>query len=128
MLWIYLFKWFLNHSLKLKHKFAITYQTIAFEIVTVELRIQMHMSYRLWTHLVMAYVFTGWTCFVLFKEYKTIAAMRLQFQSNDHRHPEQFTVRNCWFVKYKLYLHKNNIVNQPKLFLFGDWDNFSLDP
>jgi hypothetical protein len=41
---------------------------------------------------VMAYVFTGWTCFILFKEYKTIAAMRLQFQSNDRRHPEQFTV------------------------------------
>lgn len=54
----------------------------------------MHISYRLWTHLVMAYVFTGWTCFILYREYITISTMRLQFQSADRRHPEQFTVRN----------------------------------
>ncbi|KAA8526532.1 hypothetical protein F0562_008265 [Nyssa sinensis] len=49
-------------------------------------------SQRFWTHLVMAYVFSFWTCYVLKKEYEIIASMRLQFLASEHRRPDQFTV------------------------------------
>ncbi|PON42541.1 Calcium-dependent channel [Parasponia andersonii] len=49
-------------------------------------------SRRFWTHLVMAYVFTFWTCYILKKEYETVASMRLHFLASEHRRPDQFTV------------------------------------
>ncbi|CAG7898088.1 calcium permeable stress-gated cation channel 1 [Brassica rapa] len=49
-------------------------------------------SMRFWTHIVMAYAFTIWTCYVLMKEYETIANMRLQFLASEARRPDQFTV------------------------------------
>ncbi|KAH9793339.1 CSC1-like protein [Citrus sinensis] len=49
-------------------------------------------SNRFWTHLVMAYVFTFWTCYVLKREYEIVAAMRLHFLASEHRRPDQFTV------------------------------------
>ncbi|KAG0616508.1 hypothetical protein M758_5G121000 [Ceratodon purpureus] len=49
-------------------------------------------SGRLWAHLVMAYIFTGWTCFILYLEYKRVSIMRVKFQNADRRRPEQFTV------------------------------------
>ncbi|CAK9146026.1 unnamed protein product [Ilex paraguariensis] len=49
-------------------------------------------SHRFWTHLVMAYAFTFWTCYVLKKEYETVASMRLHFLLSEHRRPDQFTV------------------------------------
>ncbi|XP_064982553.1 protein OSCA1-like isoform X2 [Musa acuminata AAA Group] len=49
-------------------------------------------SQRFWAHLVMAYVFTFWTCYVLRKEYGTIASMRLHFLATVKRRPDQFTV------------------------------------
>ncbi|KAM0933111.1 putative calcium-dependent channel, 7TM region phosphate [Dioscorea sansibarensis] len=49
-------------------------------------------SQRFWTHLVMAYVFTFWTCYVLLKEYEIVAFMRLQFLETEKRRPDQFTV------------------------------------
>ncbi|XP_042478378.1 calcium permeable stress-gated cation channel 1-like [Macadamia integrifolia] len=49
-------------------------------------------SQRFWTHLVMAYVFTFWTCYVLQKEYATVAAMRLHFLASEECRPDQFTV------------------------------------
>jgi len=55
---------------------------------------------RFWTHIVMAYAFTIWTCYVLMKEYETIANMRLQFVASEARRPDQFTVRllsSPWF-------------------------------
>ncbi|CAL5336397.1 unnamed protein product [Camellia sinensis] len=45
-----------------------------------------------WAHLVMAYVFTFWTCYVLKNEYEIIASMRLHFLASEHRRPDQFTV------------------------------------
>ncbi|KAG2239164.1 hypothetical protein Bca52824_090024 [Brassica carinata] len=47
---------------------------------------------RFWVHLCMAYAITFWTCFMLKREYKNIALMRLQFLANDERRPNQFTV------------------------------------
>ena len=47
---------------------------------------------RFWTHLVMAYVFTFWTCYVLKREYEIVAAMRLHFLASEQRRPDQFTV------------------------------------
>ncbi|XP_019243321.1 PREDICTED: CSC1-like protein At4g02900 isoform X3 [Nicotiana attenuata] len=38
----------------------------------------------------MAYVFTFWTFYILYKEYKTVSTMRLHFSEN--RRPDQFTV------------------------------------
>ncbi|XP_010924081.1 calcium permeable stress-gated cation channel 1 isoform X2 [Elaeis guineensis] len=49
-------------------------------------------SQRFWAHLVMAYVFSFWTCYVLFKEYEIIASMRLHFLASEKRRPDQFTV------------------------------------
>ncbi|KAE8701338.1 Calcium permeable stress-gated cation channel 1 [Hibiscus syriacus] len=49
-------------------------------------------SNRYWTHLVMAYAFTFWTCYALKQEYEIVAAMRLHFLASEHRRPDQFTV------------------------------------
>ncbi|KAF3443437.1 hypothetical protein FNV43_RR13119 [Rhamnella rubrinervis] len=49
-------------------------------------------SRRFWTHLVMAYVFTFWTCYVLKREYENVATMRLHFLQSERRRPDQFTV------------------------------------
>ncbi|PON52139.1 Calcium-dependent channel [Parasponia andersonii] len=49
-------------------------------------------DHRLWTHIVMAYAFTFWTCYVLLKEYEIVASMRLQFLATEKRRPDQFTV------------------------------------
>ena len=48
---------------------------------------------RFATHIVMAYAFTIWTCYMLMKEYEIIANMRLQFVASEARRPDQFTVR-----------------------------------
>ncbi|KAG8068902.1 hypothetical protein GUJ93_ZPchr0005g15291 [Zizania palustris] len=40
----------------------------------------------------MAYVFTFWTFYVLYREYKVITTMRLRFLANQNRRPDQFTV------------------------------------
>ncbi|KAK6919326.1 CSC1/OSCA1-like, N-terminal transmembrane domain [Dillenia turbinata] len=47
---------------------------------------------RFWTHLVMAYTFTFWTCYVLKKEYESVSSMRLHFLASERRRPDQFTV------------------------------------
>ncbi|MCL7026706.1 hypothetical protein MKW94_014617, partial [Papaver nudicaule] len=49
-------------------------------------------SQRFWTHLVMAYTFTFWTCYALYKEYERVTSMRLHFLASQHRRPDQFTV------------------------------------
>ncbi|KAI6674719.1 hypothetical protein NL676_002625 [Syzygium grande] len=45
-----------------------------------------------WAHLVMAYVFTFWTFYILYREYKIMTSMRLQFLASEGRRPDQFTV------------------------------------
>nr|URM60678.1 BBR-BPC family protein [Gymnema sylvestre] len=49
-------------------------------------------SQRFWTHIIMAYAFTFWTCYVLRKEYETVSTMRLHFIASERRRPDQFTV------------------------------------
>ncbi|KAF6159093.1 hypothetical protein GIB67_032710 [Kingdonia uniflora] len=49
-------------------------------------------SQRFWSHLLCAYAFTFWTCYVLLKEYERVAFMRLHFLASEHRRPDQFTV------------------------------------
>ncbi|KAL2481724.1 CSC1-like protein [Abeliophyllum distichum] len=49
-------------------------------------------SKRFWAHIVMAYVFTFWTCYVLYKEYKIISTKRLHFLASANRRPDQFSV------------------------------------
>lgn len=49
-------------------------------------------SSKFWTHVVMAYTFTFWTCYVLQKEYAAIRDMRLHFMASEKRRPEQYTV------------------------------------
>ncbi|XP_076957749.1 hyperosmolality-gated Ca2+ permeable channel 1.7-like [Bidens hawaiensis] len=49
-------------------------------------------SSRLYAHIVMAYVFTFWTCYALYREYMIVAKMRLHFIANERRRPDQFTV------------------------------------
>lgn len=55
---------------------------------------------RFWTHVVMAYAFTFWTCYVLLKEYEKVANLRLQFVASEKRRPDQFTVSS--FLCFKL--------------------------
>ncbi|KAL9269318.1 CSC1-like protein, partial [Drosera capensis] len=43
-------------------------------------------------HIVMAYVFTFWTFYMLHKEYRNIMTMRLEFLANADRRPDQFSV------------------------------------
>ncbi|KAI4298736.1 hypothetical protein L6164_032259 [Bauhinia variegata] len=49
-------------------------------------------SQRLWGHIVVAYCFTFWTCYVLLKEYEKVASMRLEFVASEKRRADQFTV------------------------------------
>ncbi|VFQ59008.1 unnamed protein product [Cuscuta campestris] len=49
-------------------------------------------SPRFWTHIVMAYAFTFWTCYVLKTEYAKVADMRLKFLALEGRRPDQYTV------------------------------------
>uniref|UniRef100_A0ACD5TGS2 Uncharacterized protein n=1 Tax=Avena sativa TaxID=4498 RepID=A0ACD5TGS2_AVESA len=49
-------------------------------------------SKRFTAHLIMAYVFTCWTCYVLLREYEIVATMRLRFLASEKRRPDQFTV------------------------------------
>ncbi|KAK4755079.1 hypothetical protein SAY87_008836 [Trapa incisa] len=49
-------------------------------------------SQRFWAHIAMAYAFTFWTCYVLLKEYETVADMRFHFLLTERRRPDQFSV------------------------------------
>lgn len=49
-------------------------------------------SQRFWAHIIVAYVFTFWTCYVLQKEYEKVTSLRLQFLASEKRRPDQFTV------------------------------------
>jgi hypothetical protein len=49
-------------------------------------------SERFWSHIIAAYAFTFWTCYILMKEYGRVAAMRLQFLAAEKRRPDQFSV------------------------------------
>ncbi|KAG8370707.1 hypothetical protein BUALT_Bualt13G0011300 [Buddleja alternifolia] len=47
---------------------------------------------ELWAHIIMSYVVTLWTCYVLYKEYEIVCKKRLQFLAAEQRRPDQFTV------------------------------------
>lgn len=49
-------------------------------------------SQRFWAHIIVAYAFTFWTCYVLQTEYEKVASLRLQFLASEKRRPDQFTV------------------------------------
>ncbi|KAG8634069.1 CSC1-like protein At1g32090 isoform X2 [Manihot esculenta] len=49
-------------------------------------------SIRFFVHIALQYLFTVWTCFMLYKEYDIVASMRLRFLSSQRRRAEQFTV------------------------------------
>ncbi|KAI3996561.1 hypothetical protein MKX01_009393 [Papaver californicum] len=49
-------------------------------------------SEKFWAHIGMAYVFTFWVCYILYKEYDRVAFMRLHFLASQSRRVDQFTV------------------------------------
>ncbi|GLT80631.1 hypothetical protein SLA2020_520620 [Shorea laevis] len=49
-------------------------------------------SIRFFVHIALEYLFTFWTCYLLFKEYNNVASMRLNFLASQRRRAEQFTV------------------------------------
>lgn len=49
-------------------------------------------SLRFFVHISMEYLFTLWTCYMLYKEYDRVASMRLNFLASQRRRVEQFTV------------------------------------
>ncbi|KAM3409382.1 hypothetical protein ACQJBY_001987 [Aegilops geniculata] len=57
-------------------------------------------SNRFFIHLLMAYVFTFWTCFMLYKEYSNVAFMRLHFLASQKRCADQFTKHTSCFKPF----------------------------
>ncbi|PWA74659.1 calcium-dependent channel, 7TM region, putative phosphate [Artemisia annua] len=51
-----------------------------------------NIPHGLWAHVAVAYVVTIWTCFMLKKEYETVANMRFYFLQSEKLRPDQFTV------------------------------------
>ncbi|KAL4563007.1 hypothetical protein LXL04_027038 [Taraxacum kok-saghyz] len=51
-----------------------------------------HGSPRFWAHVAMAYIVMIWTCFMLKREYQTIANMRFYFLQSEKPRADQFTV------------------------------------
>ena len=51
-----------------------------------------HCCARLWAPVTMAYIFSAWVCAALYREYKAIMLMRLEFNDAQNRRPDQFTV------------------------------------
>ncbi|KAG9454408.1 hypothetical protein H6P81_007312 [Aristolochia fimbriata] len=49
-------------------------------------------SKRFFAHIAMAYLFTAWICYVLYKEYDRVAFMRLHFLASQNRRVDQYTV------------------------------------
>ncbi|GAV84737.1 DUF221 domain-containing protein/RSN1_TM domain-containing protein [Cephalotus follicularis] len=49
-------------------------------------------SIRFFVHIALEYLFTIWTCYLLYKEYNIVASMRLHFLATQRRRVEQFTV------------------------------------
>nr|GMD94365.1 CSC1-like protein At1g32090 [Ipomoea batatas] len=49
-------------------------------------------SLKFFVHIGMEYLFTFWTCYILYKEYGRVASMRLKFLASQGPKPEQFTV------------------------------------
>lgn len=49
-------------------------------------------SIRFFFHIGLQYLFTIWTCYMLYKEYDYVALMRLRFLASQQRRAEQFTV------------------------------------
>ncbi|GAB4857950.1 hypothetical protein Ancab_015855 [Ancistrocladus abbreviatus] len=49
-------------------------------------------SIKFFIHISMQYLFTFWTCFMLYKEYDKVASMRLNFLASQQRRVEQYTV------------------------------------
>lgn len=49
-------------------------------------------SIKFFFHISMQYLFTFWTCYLLYKEYSLVASMRLRFLASQGRRAEQFTV------------------------------------
>lgn len=56
------------------------------------LKLLLNLALRFWSHIVIAYAFTFWTCYILMREYGKVASMRLQFLAAEKRRPDQFTV------------------------------------
>ncbi|KAF7127510.1 hypothetical protein RHSIM_Rhsim11G0027500 [Rhododendron simsii] len=48
-------------------------------------------SIRFFVHIGLEYLFTFWTCFLLYKEYGRVASMRLNFLASQRRRAAQFT-------------------------------------
>ncbi|KAL8151615.1 hypothetical protein V2J09_021423, partial [Rumex salicifolius] len=51
-----------------------------------------HAQFLFWAHILMCYVFTFWTLYMLYKEYEIITTMRLRFLAQADRRPDRFTV------------------------------------
>ncbi|XP_047323706.1 CSC1-like protein At1g32090 [Impatiens glandulifera] len=49
-------------------------------------------SSRFFVHISLEYLFTFWTCFLLYKEYGKVVSMRLNFLATQQKQAEQFTV------------------------------------
>ncbi|XP_019190677.1 PREDICTED: CSC1-like protein At1g32090 [Ipomoea nil] len=49
-------------------------------------------SLKFFVHIAMEYLFTFWTCYMLYKEYGRVASMRFKFLASQGKRAEQFTV------------------------------------
>ncbi|KAL3682931.1 hypothetical protein R1sor_000953 [Riccia sorocarpa] len=49
-------------------------------------------SDRLWAHIVAAYLYTAWVLWLLFKEYRSVVALRFSFLASQTARQDQFTI------------------------------------
>ncbi|CAM6106765.1 unnamed protein product [Calypogeia fissa] len=49
-------------------------------------------SSRLWAHLTAAYLYTIWTCWLLFRLYRNVVILRFAFLASEEKRSDQFTV------------------------------------
>lgn len=59
-------------------------------------------NFRFFIHILMAYIFTLWTCYILYKEYANVAFMRLHFMASQQRRVDQFTVSTSYIYHFSI--------------------------
>ncbi|VFQ70879.1 unnamed protein product [Cuscuta campestris] len=85
-------------------------------------------SLKFFVHLAMEYLFSFWTCYMLYKEYGRVASMRFKFLASRGRRVEQFTPRQSGHSisdSVEMYFKKTNPDHYLCHQVVYDADNFA---
>jgi hypothetical protein len=88
--WLFLY----THTMSRIFSMSVTFSVLFLHVAATQsyLTIVIAIHFRFFIHLLMAYVFTFWACFMLYKEYSNVAFMRLHFLASQKRCADHFTV------------------------------------